>query len=357
MALACRQHECKIRIIVSSISFPFETPPAEGEAIEIADGVLWIRLPLPLALDHVNVYALRHDDGWVIVDTGFHTRRGIKIWEKLLATPLRGEPVHQIILTHYHPDHIGAAGWLAEHLNAEIVASRTTWLYARMLTLNVQEKTPEKILDYYRAAGMNGDIYESCANNRPFNFADIVAPLGVGYIRLQNDQEITFGHRKWKVITGDGHAPEHLTFHSLDDDLIIAGDQILPGISPNITVHPTEILADPLDEWLQSCATLQTHVDNDRLILGGHKLPFRGGKLRLQQLIDNHANSLKRLLDYLETPRLAGQCFDILFKRKIGAAEYTLALGEALAHLNYLYLRGKISRDIDQQGLWWWQRI
>ncbi len=338
----------------SGIRYPFPTPPAEGEAVTVAPGVLWMRLPLPMALDHVNVYALDDGDGWTIIDTGFASKRSRAIWEKLLAGPLQGRPVTHVIVTHHHPDHVGLAGWFIEN-GATLCMPRTGWLMARMLTLDVQETPNAEALAFYERAGMDLDVLNGRRTERPFNFADCVAPLPLGYTRLIDGNTITIGGRTWDIRMGGGHAPEHATFWSRDDNLVIGGDQLLPSISPNLGVYPTEPDADPVTDWLQSCETLLAFAKGDQLVLGGHKLPFTGLPLRLRQLIDNHHGALNRLRTHLTEPRSAGECFLPLFKRQIKGGEYGLALVEAVAHLNHLHQTGLASRVLREDGAWGFQ--
>ena len=336
------------------ITYPWDTPPAEGEAIEVATGVLWMRLPLPMALDHVNVFAFDDGDGWTVVDTGFASKRSKAIWETLLAGPLQGKPVSRLIVTHHHPDHVGLAGWFIDK-GAELLMPRTGWLTARMLTLDEQPTYPAETLAFYKRAGMAPEEFEHRRTERPFNFADCVVPLPLGYTRLVNGQSIHFGGRTWDIRMGDGHAPEHATFWSRDDNLIVGGDQLLPSISANLGVYPTEPNADPVQDWLTSCIAFQPFADDAQLVLPGHKLPFTGLPLRLRQMIENHHGALDRLVAYLKEPRRGGECFTPLFQRKIGRGEYGLALVEALAHLNHLHQTGVATRKMGDDGAWRWQ--
>ena len=169
----------------AGIRYPWDTPPEHGQAIEVADGVLWTRLPLPMALDHVNVYALRDDDGWTVIDTGFASKKSKAIWQDFIDGPLGGGPVNKVIVTHHHPDHIGLAGWFQTDHGSELITTRTAWLFGRMLTLDVQEKTTPETLAYWKTAGMDPEILAKRAEERPFNFGDIVAPLPVGYTRVK----------------------------------------------------------------------------------------------------------------------------------------------------------------------------
>lgn len=338
------------------IRTPWETPPAEGEALEVAEGILWMRLPLPMKLDHVNVYALRDEDGWSLIDTGFASRRTKAIWKQLMAGPLAGLPIRRVFVTHHHPDHVGLAGWFQSDFGAELVTTRTAWLFARMLTLDEQPVPTRETLDFYTSAGMDPQILASRAQDRPFNFADVVAPLPLGFTRIRDNDAITMGGRVWDIHCGNGHAPEHATFWSREDGLVLAGDQILSSISPNIGVYATEPMADPVGDWLESCDRFAALARPEHLVLGGHKLPFTGLPFRMQQLIENHHGALERLLAFIDTPKAAGACFAPLFKRSIGDGEYGLALVEAVAHLSHLYQIGAATREKRADGAWVYQR-
>jgi glyoxylase-like metal-dependent hydrolase (beta-lactamase superfamily II) len=337
------------------IRHPWPEPPAQGAATEVAPGILWLRLPLPMVLDHVNVYALDEGDSWTLIDTGIHSKRSVALWEDILAGPLQGKPVSRVILTHHHPDHIGMAGWFMERFGAALWASRTSCLLARLLILDVEERPTPQALAFSRAGGMDPEIYEHRKHERPYNFADICAPIPVGYTRLKEGDVIRAGGRDWDVRMGGGHAPEHVTLWSRDDALVIAGDQILPGISPNIGVYPTEPLADPLSDWLAACDRLAVHARDDHLVLPGHKLPFTGLPRRMAQLSGNHHAALDRLRAFLKEPHTAADCFPLLFKRRIDRGTYGLALVEAVAHLNHLLHAGEVTRWRRADEAWLWQ--
>ncbi|MEP5633695.1 MAG: MBL fold metallo-hydrolase [Tateyamaria sp.] len=338
------------------LRYPWETPPEQGRAIEVAPGVLWMRLPLPMKLDHVNIYALDDGDGWTVIDTGFASNKTRGIWRDLMGGPLAGKPVTRVVVTHHHPDHVGLAGWFQTEFGAELITTRTAWLFARMLTLDVQDTPVTETLEFWRSAGMDAEVFEQRAAERPFNFGDVVAPMPLGFTRIQQGQSIKMGGRTWDIHMGNGHAPEHATFWSRDDNLVISGDQILSSISPNIGVYATEPMADPIGEWLEACERLKLLARDDQLVLGGHKLPFTGLPTRMRQLIDNHHGALARLSAYLDTPKSAAECFAPLFKRKIGAGEYGLALVEAVAHLSHLYQDGAATRHRRDDGAWVYQR-
>ncbi len=338
----------------SGIRHPFPDAPAEGSATEVAPGILWMRLPLPMTLDHVNVYALYDGDGWTVIDTGMASKRSRAIWQRLLEGPLAGRPVRRVIVSHHHPDHVGLAGWF-QGQGAELLMPRTAWLYARMLVLDEQPTPAPEAQLFSQRAGMPPAMLAERAAARPFNFCDVVAPMPLGFTVLNDGGTIHMGGRDWTIRFGSGHAPDHATFWS--GDLILGGDQLLPGISANIGVYPTEPEGDPLADWLDSCRRFQPLARDSQLVLPGHKLPFTGLPLRLVQMIDNHIGALNRLTDHLAQPHTAADCFLPLFKRDITGPAYGMALVEAVAHLNHLLHQGRVSRHLSPDGAWLWQRV
>ena len=341
----------------SGIHFPWDLPPNDGETVEVAKGLHWIRLPLPMKIDHVNVYALDDGDGWSIVDTGIASGRTKAIWERLLSGPLSGKPVKNLIITHHHPDHIGLVGWFMKEHGAKLLATRTSYLMGRMLSLDVQKSLPSETLNFWRCSGMETEKIEKRSTQMSFNFSELVEPIPLGYLRLQEGDMIRMGGRDWKVRIGNGHAAEHATFWSDSDNLVIAGDQIISSISPNLGVFVAEPEADTVSEWLEACERFLTYARPEHKVFSGHKLPFTGLQFRLRQLIENHHSAVARLLMFLSSKKMASECFSPLFKRKIEEGEYYLALVESVAHLNHLYAAGKVSRVLSDKGAYLYERV
>jgi len=339
------------------MQYPWPEPPEFGTSREIAEGVFWVRLPLPMALDHVNCYVLDDGDGWTVVDTGFSTRKTRAMWDHLLDTTFKGKPVTRVIATHHHPDHIGLAGWFQEEKGAELWCSRTSWLMARMLFLDYEETHKPENLLFWRRSGMDAEIYDKRVATPPYNFSDVLWNMPLGFRRIQEGETIEIGGRVWDIHMGNGHSPEHATFWSRECNLVLTGDQVLSSISPNLGVYATEPEADTVGEWLASCEKLASLARVDHLALGGHKLPFTGLPHRMQLLIENHHHALERLLEFLSIPRTAAECFQPLFKRTIKSGEYGLALAEAVAHMNHLWKLGQVTREIGENDAYYYRAV
>ena len=340
-----------------TIHYPWEAPPDFAEPLKVADGIFWFRVPLPKPLDHVNVYVLEDNNGWTVVDTGLSTNKTREMWQKIFSGFMAGKKIQRLIVTHHHPDHVGLAGWFQKEYKVSLWMTRTAWLTARMLRLDEQEVPPPETIEFWTQAGMCSDIMEERKSGKPFNFADAVSALPLGFRRIVDNEEIEIGNRIWKVRVGNGHAPEHATLWSNVDDIVIAGDQIISSISPNLGVYATEPNANPVKEWIDTCHKLSAFASDKHLTLPGHKLPFTGLKFRLKQMVENHELALNRLVNFLEKPHTAEECFSILFGKSIQKSEYGLALVEAVAHVNYLYLEGTVSRVLDKNGAFRYQAL
>lgn len=333
-----------------TITFPWETPPPEGEPREVFPGLSWLRMPLPMALDHVNCWILDDpaQDGVTIVDTGIDSEHGRALWEQALG----GRRVAQVIVTHHHPDHMGLAGWFAETHGARLFMSRAAYLMGRILQLDRQERPSSETLSFWHVSGMDPDELALRREERPFHLGDVTCPLPLEYVRLLEGMQLQAGGIWWTVRMGEGHGPEHATLWSETNDVVIGGDQVLPTISANVSVYVTEPQADPLTDWLASCERLMGFARAETFALPGHGLPYRGLPRRFQQMIDGHAGALDRLEAHLAKPHLAADCFSVLFRRKVGRSEYGLALGEALAHCLHLWHMGRATRETDPDGRW-----
>ena len=335
--------------------YPFDNAPDAGDAITVASGVLWMRLPMPMALDHVNVYAVADGGGWAVIDTGLATLESKRLWEQILAGPLAGRTVTRVICTHMHPDHIGLAGWLCERFQAPLVMTRLEYVTARMLVSDTGKPAPLAGEQFYRAAGWDAAQIETY--RREFGrFGMAVSPIPASYTRISDGDRISIGGHDWRVVVGEGHSPEHACLWRESDDVVLGGDQILPKISSNVSVWPTEPEADPLGDWLDSLERMKMVLPDSALVLPSHGEPFYGVQARLDALIRGHERALKRLERSLGEPRRGVDVFGSLFARPIGDGVRGMATGEAIAHLNYLLRRGRVARTRDATAVDWWTR-
>lgn len=330
------------------LDYPFgREAPAPGTLMAVAEGVFWLRMPLPMpALEHINLYVLDAGDSWVIVDTGLRFDAIRALWEQLLSGPLAGKPVRQVVATHFHPDHLGMAGWLCERTGARLCMSRSEFLLAAMLINGKLPEPPEEVLRYYRRAGWAEEDLAIFRGKGWGNFAKAVHPLPVAYRRLKAGDTLRVGTRDWRVVTGHGHSPEHICLVSDEAGVLIAGDQVLPRITPNVAVTAMEPEADSLREWLDSIRDLRK-LSAELLVLPAHGEPFHGLHVRLDQMAADHDRKLEALLVHCATPRTVVECFEALFRKAITVSDIMTATGEALAHLNYLKYSGQIVEGFD----------
>jgi glyoxylase-like metal-dependent hydrolase (beta-lactamase superfamily II) len=325
------------------------SPPGVGQAATVAPGILWVRMPLPFALNHVNIWLLEDDAGWTVVDTGIGSNRTREYWEQVFASSLGGKPVIRVVATHFHPDHVGLASWLVERWDAEFCSSLTEWLLGRALSQENPESMVRTGLAFYRRAGLD-DASLAVLAERGNAYARGVESLPPVLRRLRDGDGIMIGGNEWRVMTGGGHSPEHVCLYSASAGILIAGDQILPRISPNVSVWPAEPEADPLRDFLAALERFRA-VPDDTLILPSHDTPFRGLHARLDGLAAHHRERLSETLDACATPRSVAEVTRIMFRRELDAHQLVFAVGEALAHLNHLLHRGLLTRTADANGV------
>ncbi len=331
--------------------YPLGEPPEPGVAREIAPGLHWVRMPLPFALKWINLWLLDDGDGWTIVDTGVALEQTREYWRAIFEAKLGGKPVTRVICTHMHPDHMGLAGWICRKFGATLWMSRLEYITGRMLVADTGREAPDEGVAFYRAAGWDEDALDSY-KVRFGGFGKAVSKMPDAYRRLSDGDTIEIGGRPWRIVTGNGHCPEHACLWQEELKLFISGDQVLPRISSNVSVFPTEPDGDPLADWIDSCKKLLKTLPNDVLVLPAHNEPFYGLHERLQNLIDGHERALDRVLDRIrKEPRRAVDLFGALFARKIGPDLIGMATGEAIAHANCLIGRGLARRVTDNQGV------
>ena len=339
----------------SALRYPFAAVPEAGASIQVAPGVHWLRMQLPMAgLSHINVWALEDAGGWTLVDTGMQTADTAANWQAALAGPLGRRPVGRVICTHMHPDHIGMSGWLTRAHDCRLWTTRLEYITCRMLVADTGREAPADGVRFYRGAGWDEAALEHY-RARFGGFGKAVHALPDSYRRVHEGEEFPIGAHAWRAVVGRGHSPEHLCLYCPGLDLLISGDQVLPRITSNVSVFPTEPDADPLRDWLESLAAIKGRVPDSVLVLPSHNEPFYGLHARLDSLIGGHERRLNRVHEELGEPKRAVDLFGALFRRTVGPEMLGMATGEAIAHLNCLVGRGRAQREADAAGVLWYR--
>ncbi len=332
-----------------SLCYPFPEAPEAGAMLEVAPGVFWLRMPLPFALDHINLWLLEDSDGWTLVDTGIGNDEVKAIWRQLLEGPLAGRPLRRIIVTHFHPDHLGLAGWLSRKTGARVLMSRGEYEQAVSLYQASGGDRNRLQQQFFSSHGLDEERLQQQVSGSNV-YRSRVPELPAGYQCLEDGQQLIIGEHRWQVLVGRGHSPEHLCLFSRDAELLIAGDQLLPKISPNVSVSFLNPEANPLSDFLNSLATLGKLPDSMR-VLPAHGLVFHGLHARIAALQEHHRERLQLLREACHSPRCAADLLDVLFNRKFGPHELFFALGEAVAHLHLLLADGELLRQQDARGV------
>ena len=332
------------------IAYEFSERPEDGETMTVAPGIVWLRMPLPFSLGHINLWLLQDGDGWTIVDTGVDVEESRAVWQRTFTEAMQDQPVNRVLVTHLHPDHVGCAGWLAGHFDVPLWMSREEYFLCRILVADTGRKTPREGDRFYAAAGFEPD--QMAYYHKMFGmFGKYVTELPESYVRLKDGDMLQIGDNYWEVIVGRGHSPEHACLYCEKANVLISGDQLLPTISSNVSVYPTEPGADPLADWLDSLSMLKRRTAADVLVLPAHGKPFRGAHERLDALIAEHLDGLAKLEAFCDEPRRAVDVFPALFKREINKHNLIMATGESIAHLNYLINQDRMTVKRDSDGV------
>jgi glyoxylase-like metal-dependent hydrolase (beta-lactamase superfamily II) len=335
--------------------YEFDTKPMAGATMPVADGIHWLRMPLPFELEHINLWLLEDDGGWTIVDTGICDDASKDIWRSTFSNTMSGRPVTRVIATHLHPDHLGCAGWLTRRCETELWMTREEYMLGRLLVADTGKQAPGEAIRFYAAAGFSEDALQEYRSRFGF-FGRLVARLPEAYVRMHENDRLAIGERTWRVLVGRGHSPEHACLYCEEENLLISGDQVLPTISANVSVWPTEPAANPLKHWLESLAAIREQVPANVLVLPAHGKPFRGAHERIDAITAEHLRRLERLHERLDEPCRAVDVFDVLYRRRVPSGHRVMATGEAIAHLHYLVGNGDAVAQQDAAGVTWYSR-
>ena len=342
-------------MVRSSLIHPFAEPPAAGAIQPVAPGIGWVRMPLPFALDHINLWVLDDGpDGVVLVDSGLGDDRTKALWRQILAGDLAGKRPNRLIATHFHPDHMGLAGWLCDELGVELTATLREWLFGRMLWLEDSAEFTANQVGYYRKIGFDAEQLEG-VRSRGNTYRARIDLIPVRVVGIRHGDVLDIGGQEWRVIEGGGHSPEHACLYCAEAGVLISGDQVLPRISPIVGVWPQQPESEPLSLFLDALARLRD-VPEDTLVLPSHGLPFRGLHTRIAELEAHHRERLERTLSACGQPVTALDVLRVLFKRELDAHQIGFATGETLAHLHHLMKQGSVVREVAGDGVWRYRR-
>ncbi len=335
----------------STLQFPVSEPPEPGKVIEIAPGILWARIPLPFRLNHVNIFLIDDGDGWAVIDTGIGDDLTRAVWEDLLATALHGRRLTRLIVTHYHPDHIGAAGWLTQRCDVPLLTSETSYLGCSNISLSPGALEAPVYTEFYLRHGLDPETTR-LVSTRGHEYLTMVTGLPPTFRRLVAGDTLKIGGRRFAVLTGDGHAPEQVLLYCVEEKLFLAADQVLAKITPNISVWPVEPEGDPLGLYIRSLTSLKAVVAPEALVLPGHQLPFYGAHTRIDELIAHHGQRCAAIAEACRnTPRSAADIVPVIFHHTLTPHEMGFAFSEVLAHVNYMVERGELTWTEPKDGV------
>jgi glyoxylase-like metal-dependent hydrolase (beta-lactamase superfamily II) len=327
----------------TTLTFPVAEAPKTGEVMEIAPGILWARIPLPFRLNHINVYLLDDGDGWAVLDTGIGNDATRAVWETLVSGPLAGRPLTRLIVTHFHPDHIGLAGWLCERFGLPMLTSQTSYLSCANISLSPGALDAKTYRDFYLRHGLDAATTQRVAT-QGHGYLKMVSGLPPTFMRLVAGDTLAIGGRTFDVLTGNGHAPEQVMLYCPADKVFLAADQVLAKITPNISVWAVDPDGDPLGLYVRSLTELQAQIPADALVLPGHQLPFYGLHQRSRELIAHHEVRCAAIAAACRSaPRSAAELVPVLFSRELDPHQMSFAFSEVQAHVNYMLRRGELA--------------
>jgi glyoxylase-like metal-dependent hydrolase (beta-lactamase superfamily II) len=327
-----------------SLQYPFPEVPAPGTTTEVAPGIHWLSMPLPFALDHINLWLVEDGDGWTVIDTGIGNAATRALWEQIIS-----KAVKRVIVTHYHPDHAGNADWLCQRYGVELWMTQGEYLTAHAVRTSSAGYTTDAVLSVFRRNGLD-EQRAAGMGGRGNRYAALVPEFPLSYRRIIEGDEIRIGKHTWRAMIGHGHAPEHLSLYSKALNTLIAGDMLLSTISTNVSVWSIDPEGDPLRLFLDSIARYR-ELPADMLVLPSHGKPFRGAHERVEQLERHHRERLGELMQSLQNPKSAAELLSVLFRRPLDAHQTFFAMGEAIAHLHYLYYAGRAKRARGDDGI------
>jgi glyoxylase-like metal-dependent hydrolase (beta-lactamase superfamily II) len=326
-------------------------PPAFGAPREIVPGIVWLRMPLPNLFDHINVYLFEERDGWALWDTGVSDEACRAHWLAMFDSFLGGRAPTRLVGSHFHPDHIGLAGWLHDCFAMPFYMTMGDYLLSRFLQSGPDSAATAAETGHYRRLGLRAEEIAEIPG-RASDYQRQTSRLPGSFRRLIAGQSLELGGRTWRVLTAGGHAPELVLLWCAADHLLLSSDQVLPYLVPGVSVNAIEPDANPLGLYLGTLTMLREQVPDDVFVLPSHYAPFRGLHARLDELARHHAE---------RSALLAGRCRDspgmtavelaqTLFRRKLSPARLSYVAESVLANLHYLLEAGRLTAAAQADG-------
>ncbi|MFL6660332.1 MAG: MBL fold metallo-hydrolase [Massilia sp.] len=339
----------------AQLAYPLgDTLPAIGTVQTLAPGLLWLRMPLPFALDHINLWLLADERegrrGWSAVDCGVANDATRAAWEQVLASTTGEAGLLRVFATHCHPDHVGLSEWLCSKYGAPFWATTGEYAFARMMSAALPGVDGSAALPHFERHGLVDPELVARMGERRNYYPSLVPAVPLAYTRMQDGEQLAIGEHSWRVITGFGHAPEHASLYCEALKVLISGDMVLPRISTNVSVFAVEPEGNPLQLYLDSLGKF-ADLPDDTLVLPSHGKPFRGLHTRITQLREHHSARLAEVMQACQQPHSAADIVPIMFRRPLDAHQLSFALGEALAHLHKLWFDGILRRVKGDDGI------
>ncbi len=327
------------------LNYPLETTPRAGGAVEIKTGIYWLRLPIPFELNHINVWLLEDGDGYTLIDTGISAKKTCAAWEQLFSDVIKEKSIKRIIVTHFHPDHFGLTGWLSERTQAQYLTSKETVERVSFLLDSKNKDNIETRMEFYQHHEVSDiDFFEDFLKGSLY--AAVVSGSPDTHTEIKEGEIITIGENDWRAIMTYGHAPGHINLYSESLNMLISGDQILPTITSNVSVHADKPEENPLDDYLKSFKKFES-LPADTMVLPSHGKIFEGIHLRIEEIIEHHHETLEKVFGICEKAHSTAELVPKLFRRKLEGINTVLAFGEALSHLNYLCGQQRLQRTLE----------
>ena len=339
----------------SKLDYPFSKRPPDGGTIEVTPNIFWLRMPLPIALNHINLWLLEGDEGWTIIDSGMATKESKTIWNNIFTKSLKKKPVEEILITHMHLDHSGLAGWLANKWNIEPHFTEKEFLETVKINNGMNDDQQRIYLDYYKKCGYDEEAQLHFIERNKYR-QSLVTNLESGFQELDDQQTVKLSNGLWQIIIAQGHSPSHACLFSEENNVFICGDVLLPRITPNVSVNPAYPDGNPLKDWLDSLENIKQKIPDDLLVLPSHGYPYKGAHLRIETILKNHHDKLNKIYENIDEPKTVVELFSVLFESQINKHNIVLAVGETMSHLNYLVAESKLSKSIDKNGLYSFSR-